>query len=304
MKTSSGLVSLVLIGVGLSLTATGGLLARQQEAPPKFKAGVTLVPITAVVRDSRGRIVRDLARDDFEVLENGQRREIVSFRPTATAPVSLGLLFDTSSSMRDANHRQGKSVVEALTTVMDLQTDEAALFTFDQRLREETAFTSDRQAIRDAAAKTVPWGQTSLYDAVAETARRLAERPSPRQAVIVITDGIDTSSNRTAEDVSRMASSVDVPVYVVAVAPQRRRFGFGGSGLENLARSTGGEQLEASTPEKAASAVASLMAELRQQYFLAIESATKPGWYRLEVRTPKKDLNVRARSGYMAGARD
>ena len=285
-----------------ALLALSGSSARAQDVPPKFKAGVALVPITAVVRDSRGRLVRGLTRDDFEVLEDNQHRAIVEFRATDHAPVSLALLFDTSSSMREGNHLKGRSVVDALSTVIDPKSDEAALFTFDQRLRQETPFTNNPDVIRDAASRTVAWGQTSLYDAVGDTAKKLADRPSPRQAVIVITDGVDTSSTQTASDVSRMASSVDVPVYVVAVAPRRRWFGIGGSsGLSSLARSTGGEQLGAVTPEEAATAVAALMTELRQQYFLAIEAAATPGWHRIEVRARQKNVKVRARSGYFAG---
>jgi Ca-activated chloride channel homolog len=273
-----------------------------QDKPPTFRTGVTLVPITVVVRDSRGQLVHGLTQDDFDVFENKQRRKIVEFRSTQNAPVSLALLFDTSSSMSDANHVQGKAVVNALLGVMDPKSDEAALFTFDQKLRQETPFTSDPDLIRTAAAKTVAWGQTSLYDAVADTAKQLAERSSPRQAVLVVTDGKDTSSTRSASDVSQTASSVDVPVYVVAVANRRGLFGRGDSSLSTLARATGGEQLEASTPEQAASAVAALMTELRQQYFLAIEAAPSSGWYKLDVKVKQGNLKVRARSGYHAAS--
>jgi VWFA-related protein len=279
-------------------------VARAQEPPPpKFKAGVTLVPITAVVRDGNGRLVSNLGRDDFQVLEDGQRRSIVEFRSTDTAPVSVALLFDTSSSMRDANHAQGRAVVDALAGILKPASDEAALFTFDTRLKQETDFTSDATVIRAAAAKTIGWGQTSLYDAIGETAKKLAERPSSRQAVIVITDGLDTSSSLKPADVSRAASSVDVPVYVIVVAPRRRWFGGGNGDLADLARTTGGEHLEAATPDQAATAVNALLTELRQQYFLAIDASTAAGWHRLEVRTPGKSFKVRARSGYTSTPR-
>ena len=77
-------------------------VGRAQDVP-KFRAGVALVPITAVVRDSRGRLVRDLARTTSTILENGQPRPIVDFRSTDQAPISLALLFDTSGSMRQAH---------------------------------------------------------------------------------------------------------------------------------------------------------------------------------------------------------
>jgi Ca-activated chloride channel family protein len=284
----------------LAVALAGPLLAAQaQEPAPKFKAGVAIVPVAAVVRDSGKRLVRDLTRDDFQVLEDGVARTIVDFRSTDQAPISIALLLDTSSSMRDANQKQASAVTAALLRELGTQ-DEAALFTFDKNLRQETPFTNDGAVIQAALAKAVLWGQTSLYDAVGETAKRLSEQQAPRRAVVLITDGVDTSSARSSADVSTLASSLDVPVYVVTVEPKRRWFGGGDSGLTNLARSSGGDQVNAATPEQLQSAVATLLAEMRQQYFLAIDASTTPGWHRLEVKTRRRGLTVRARSGYIA----
>jgi Ca-activated chloride channel homolog len=267
--------------------------------PPKFRAGVAIVPITAVVRDSRGRLVPDLRKDNFEVLENGQPRPIVDFRSTDNAPVSLAVLFDTSGSMRQAHLDQGKSVVGALLKRIETS-DETALFTFDKALREETPFTNDPEVVRKALDKTVAWGLTSLYDAISETAKRLADRRTQRRAVIVITDGIDTSSTLRPAQVSELANAVEVPIYVLSVAPPRRRFFLGDDGLSNLARLTGGDHIRAHDPEQLDTAISGLIAELRQLYFLAIDSSATPGWHRLEVRTTPQNLKVRARRGYFA----
>jgi Ca-activated chloride channel family protein len=278
-------------------------VAAQDQAPPKFKAGVAVVPVTAVVRDSGGRLVRGLTREDFQVLEDGVQTAIVDFRSTDQAPISIALLLDTSSSMRDANEKQAGAVISAMLHALT-GTDEAALFTFDKTLRQETPFTRDDEVIQKALSKAVMWGQTSLYDAIADTAKRLSEQPSQRRAVVVITDGQDTSSARSPSDVSGLASSVDVPVYVVAVAPKRRFFGGGNSQLTNLARMTGGEQVQASNAEQLTAAVETLLGEMRQQYFLAVDASTKPGWHKLEVKARKRGLTVRARSGYQAPDQD
>ena len=285
--------------VALAGSLLSALTAQAQDPVPKFKAGVAVVPVTAVVRDSGKRLVRDLTRDDFQVLEDGVLRTLVDFRSTDQAPISIAVLLDTSSSMRDANQQQAGRVVDALLRGLGAS-DEAALFTFDKRLRQETPFTSQDEVIQAALAKAVMWGQTSLYDAIGETAKRLSEEQSARRAVVLITDGVDTSSSQTPADVSTLASSVDVPVYVVAVAPKRRWFGGGNSSLTNLARMTGGDQVNAATPEQLDAAIETLLSEMRQQYFLAIDASTTPGWHRLEVRTRKKGLTVRARSGYTA----
>ena len=116
--------------------------------------------------------------------------------------------------------------------------------------------------------------------------------------MVVITDGQDTSSARTPADVSGLASSVDVPVYVVAVAPTRRFFGGGNSQLTELARMTGGEQVRAANPSSSRPRWRRSSARCASRYFLAIDASTKPGWHRLEVKTRKRASAVRARSGY------
>lgn len=279
-----------------------------QDSPPAFRTGVEVVPITAVVRNARNAIVRDLTREDFEVLENGIPRPIVDFSSTDHATVTLGLLFDTSGSMRGRTFETGVAAADTLLQALDRGSDEASLFTFDTTVRQQTPFTSDPDTIRRALDELSTWGLTSLYDGIAETARRVQDRPSQRRAVIVITDGLDTSSALTAPEVSGLASAIDVPVYVLAVVPPRRSPPRGvesttDADLSNLAYWTGGDVVHVAEVESVPVAVDRLMAELRQQYSFTIESAAAAGWQRLEVRTTRRGLSVRARSGYFATPR-
>lgn len=283
----------------------------QDPAKPTFSSGVAVVPITALVRDSRNRIVRDLGREDFQVLEKGLNRPIVDFKSKDDADISVAFLFDTSGSMRLAlNLEKGIWFVQTFLNEMAAKSDEAALFTFHKTLRQEVAFTNDPEQIHRALGHVNPWGLTSLYDAIAETAKRLAERQAPRRALVVISDGVDTSSTLTSQQVSKLASSIDVPVYVVAVvspldqpkvADTVMPVRTGGS-LADLAYWTGGDLLVFTAPAQAGAVSSQLIATLRQQYFLAIESATAPGWYALEVKTKRRGLTVRARQGYFADA--
>jgi Ca-activated chloride channel homolog len=277
---------------------------------PTFSTSVALVSITAVVRDSKGRVVQHLKRDDFQVLEKGQPRPIVTFDPDAQGPVSLALLFDVSGSMQVANHMEaGKDVVGHLLNALQPGTDEVGLFTFDRSIRQDVAFTTDHNQVRSALGQMSAMGLTSLYDAIAQTAQTLADRPSKRRAVVVITDGVDTSSALTAPEVSGLASSIDVPVYVIAVVSPLDHPGTNmavvdesvmATNLSNLATWTGGSLTLVSAPAHATLAARELIAELRQQYLIAVESASREGWYALEVRTKKRDFNVRTRSGYFA----
>jgi Ca-activated chloride channel family protein len=310
MKGPSTRVTALIASLVLTVLIPRSPSIHAQDRPrPTFGAGVALVPITAVVRDSRNRMVRNLVRDDFEVLEQGVPRRIVEFRAREDAPVSAAFLFDTSGSMPVAsNLEKGKVLVERFLSQVDPVADTVALFTFDSVLRQEVPFTNDRKQIRGALGRMTAWGLTSLYDAIAETARQLEDRPSDRRAVVVITDGADTSSTLTPPEVSGLASAIDVPVYVIAVVSPLDHPGNTAAvvpeeadgDLSNLAYWTGGDLLYVSAPEQAGVVTKELLATMRQQYFLAIEASTAPGWYRLEVRTKRGDLSVRSRSGYFA----
>jgi Ca-activated chloride channel homolog len=302
MKRPHALVVLAAAFVGLPGFFPGLSSLYAQEARATFRTSVALVPISAVVRDSHNRIVRNLAQTDFHVLENSQPRRILDFRATDDASVSLAVLVDTSGSMRGRNWSRGKEVVDELLKWVNRPSDEIALFTFDNALRQETAFTRDADGIRQALDNVDAWGLTSLYDAIAETAKRLAERRGQRRAVIVITDGADTSSTLSPPAVSSLASSIDVPVYAIAVESSqdpRPTAEDREDALANLAYWTGGDVSHVVTSETPRT-VAALMAELRQQYFLAIEADPTSGWHRIDVTTRRRGLTVRARGGYFA----
>jgi VWFA-related protein len=190
--------------------------------------------------------------------------------------------------------------------------DEAAVFTFDTQLAEVSPFTRGLPALPASLGTIVPFGATSLHDAIARAAEKVAKRPSLRRAVVVFTDGRDTSSRMTASEVSGLASSIDVPVYIVGIVPAidnpladrsattMENSAFVSS-LSNLAYWTGGHVFVASSVLERNTAARQLVDELRHQYLIAFESSAVPGWHPLQVRMRNKELTVRARSGYIAG---
>ncbi|MGE4222291.1 MAG: VWA domain-containing protein [Vicinamibacterales bacterium] len=292
-------------------TLASGRSLTAQESQPTFRTGVAVVPINAVVRDARNRIVRNLTPSDFHVYERGVRRPIVEFRAHDDAPISVAFLFDTSGSMPVANNLQkGKALVGAFLAHVNRDIDQVALFTFDRTLRHQVPFTSNPDDVRRALSHVTAWGLTSLYDAIADTAGLVAERTGSSHAVVVITDGDDTSSTLSPADVTALASRIDVPVYVVAVVSPLDHPGRttavvpadADGALSRLAARTGGDLMYVSAPERADDAIRDLLTMLRQQYFLAIEAAATPGSYSLEVRTTRPGLTVRSRSAYVQGA--
>lgn len=298
--------------VGVLAAVVAGVPLYGQERVPTFRTGVSLVSVNAVVKDRRGRPVTNLKRDDFQILENGATRPIVDFGFSDQGAVSFGVLVDQSGSMKLSNNLDSaREVIRHLLAWFDAGKDEVALFAFDQQLREVHPFTTSSAAIIDALPKLSAYGTTALYDAIGSAAERLESRPTPRRAVIVVTDGLDTASSKTVEDVSGMASAIDVPVYVVVVTtaanhPTRGSAPLYADGepittrLANLASWTGGDMLVASTPAETSVIARRIVVDLRHQYQLAFESSTRAGWHQVAVRTRNPDLQVRARTGYFA----
>jgi VWFA-related protein len=302
----------LLVASTLSLPASAEQDAAQ--ARPTFHSTVDLVTIAAVVRDKHGRFARDLQKSDFVVEEGGRKRDIVDFHADDNAPVRVALLFDVSGSMRVADRIQtARNAARQVMSSLRLGSaggDEAAVFAFDMNLLPLQSFTSDPAAIEQALARVAPYGQTSLYDAIAQAARRVADAPkgdAHRRAVVVLTDGVDTSSEMRPEEVSAIASAIDVPVYVVTVVSDVDRGDVRGTEapqgpLRDLARATGGEMFVTSAPAHQSIAARQIVDELRHEYVLAFDAVPASGWRPLDVRTKNKDLIVRARSGYSAGA--
>ena len=301
IKIASALTSLV-FGLASELLA-------QQPPVATFKSGVDVVRIAAVVRDHKGRFVRDLSAHDFEVLDGGWPRTITDFRPDTTG-VSIALLFDVSGSM-EGRLASAREAAAHVLSWLDSR-DEAAVFTFDTRLDEVKPFTAGLKTLPDAMTSVVPFGATSLHDAIAETAQRVGAREGRRRAVVVFTDGYDTWSRLQPAQVSAVASRIDVPVYIFGIVPSidnpgaetatasAERSALAGP-LVDLASWTGGHTFVASTPAQRSTSAREILEELRHQYLIAFESSGQPGWHSLVVRARNRDLTVRARSGYIAG---
>jgi len=302
----------------LYVMAAGVVAVRaQQPSPPAqsadtFRSSVNLVTIQASVRDHRGRPMSGLTTNDFEVLDNGQLRPILSLRADLRSAVSVAVLVDMSGSMAiRPKMDMARQAYESILSELHQGQDEVAVFSFDSTLHERRDFTDDLASLRGALSGFGAFGTTSLYDATAATARRLAARVGTHKAIILLTDGLDTSSSMTAREVSGLASSIDVPVFVVATVPSldqrmmlqasERSTPSATADLRDLSDWTGGQLVFASTLAETQTASVKLIDELRQQYVLAIEAADAREWRRLEVRVRRPSAVVRARNGYFAG---
>jgi len=288
------LLTLSVVTVVVSIAAT----AAQEPTPALFKSGVEQVAVAALVRDTRGKLVKTLKASDFELFENGHRRSISNVW-SEPSPASVAILMDASGSMSTKMAR-ARETANALVTGLKPGSDEVAFYAFDTSLRELRSF-STAFATDGAWDSTTAYGATSLWDAIAETAQKISDRQR-RRAVVVITDGVDSASTMKPSDVSALASSLDVPVYMLVIGftldEEVRQVPLRGP-MADLATWTGGESLSVVDTPTILSATAQVISELHHQYIVAFEPDTKPGWHALVLRARKPGLFVRTRSGYL-----
>jgi VWFA-related protein len=285
------------------LTAVGAGMApsAQEPAVALFKSGVEQVAVAAQVRDSRGRVVPDLKTSDFELFDDGQRRTLSNVW-SEPSPASVAILMDASGSMA-TKMATARETATALVAGLKPGADEVALYSFDTALQEVRPFSTAFAASDQVWNATKAYGATSLWDAIAETAQKISDRQR-RRALVVITDGVDSASTLKPSDVSAIASSLDVPVYILVItfalddpdddlrdAPIR-------GPMADLAAWTGGDAIAVRDPLSIVTATERLLSELHHQYIVAFEPGTTRGWHALVLRARKPGLFVRARSGY------
>lgn len=299
---------IVTLPVILAAVASVSLLAQDR---PVFRSSTDRVTLSVTVRTPRGRPVTTLTAADFQLFDSGQARKIEDFKTDPT-PVSLGFLVDFSGSMGVGQRRAAaRESVHHVLSWLQPGVDRAGLYVFDKELRALQPLApvpGDIMAHLDGIRR--PFGVTSLFDAIAETGRLLAEGSGSRRAVVALTDGSDNNSRLTPGEVSGIASSIDVPVYIVVVLSPFDRDGDRPTDetsvaqmvegpLGNLARWTGGEIYTSFGTAQASRTAQQLVTELRQQYLIAFEPDRRPGWHPIQLRTTKEDLVVRTRSGYI-----
>jgi len=300
--------------VGLMTTLVGrsedaDLFAQGQR--PAFRAGVDLVSVNVTVTDKDLRYVPDLERDDFMVLENGVPQNLTFFGRT-DVPLEMALLIDTSASMERAMTTAQEAAIGFLQQLRP--SDLATVVDFDSTVRTLQSLTRDGSALEGAIRQTSAGGATALFNAVYITLKELNKRPrneqrSPRRlAMIVLSDGDDTASVVSFDDVLELASRSDTVIYTIGLGtrdPVERRMGNqdGEFVLKRLAQQTGGRAFFPQEPKDLAAVYGEIKAELAYQYSLAYEStnAIRDGNFRqIAVRVNRSGVVVRTRPGYFA----
>lgn len=212
--------------VALAALSTGAPAAAPQDREGfRFRTGIDLINVTVTVTDASGRFVPGLTQEDFVVYEDGVRQEITHFS-SERVPVSLGLVVDTSYSMAG---EKWEHAIEALDRLLDEHLspeDEVFLYRFSDRPILVEGWTDDRGRLRNAIRRISPRGATAMYDALAEAVPLANTGRNRKKAVIVISDGNDTTSVTTVHDLKSLVQQTEVLLYAIGIdgnAPLMRR---------------------------------------------------------------------------------
>jgi Ca-activated chloride channel family protein len=209
------------IAVVLAAATLQGQQQKEDGGSFRFKTGVELINVTASVSDGTGRFVRGLAKDDFTIYEDGQRQEITHFSSDRT-PVSLGVVLDTSDSMEGEKIQAAKAALNRfLFDLLDPQ-DEIFVYAFDDDPRLLQGWTTDRQALSRAINRIRTDGATAMYDAVAEAIPLAASGRHQKKAIVLISDGNDTSSRTPLVDLKQLVRESEVIVYAIGIDGESR----------------------------------------------------------------------------------
>jgi Ca-activated chloride channel family protein len=283
------------------LAAATLLLAQE----PTIRVNVSLVHVIATVKNKAGELVGTLAREDFEIYDNGVKQEIAVFGRQTEQPLSVALLVDTSgSTAKDLGYEtlSAAKFLQALLAEGNPQ-DRVALYSFNYDI-QQGGFTRNYAGLERQLKLLRGETGTSLYDAIYYAAQALENREG-RKAIVVMTDGGDTTSTRDLKAALKAAQFADAVLYAVVVLPITNDAGRNTGGehaLEFMAQGTGGRTYYPGVNAQLDRAFADIIRELRTQYVLGYyphdAPLTKNPFHTLEVRTKSPDLRVSARNGY------
>jgi Ca-activated chloride channel homolog len=208
-------LSAIVLALATSLLASGA----QDQGGFKFKSGVELINVTATVTDRSGRFAGRLRKEDFVVYEDNKPVEVSHFSSDRT-PVSLGIVVDTSGSMAGEKWASAVSSIDRFFRLMDDELDEFFLYRFSASADLVADWTNNRDRLASSLNRIHPNGGTAMYDAAAEAVPMAQSGQNRKKAVVIISDGNDTSSRVGVSEVKRLVRETEVLVYAVGIDGQ------------------------------------------------------------------------------------
>ncbi len=278
---------------------------------PTFRAGVEVVSLNVTVTERDGRFVSGLPQEAFSVFEDGVKQEVIFFSGTQL-PTALGLLVDTSASMND---KLPVAQQAAIGFIERMRPDDIlTIVDFDSRAEILQGFTPDQERLVSAIRRTTAGGSTSLYNAVYVALNEFkkiraanTQQEVRRQAIVVLSDGEDTSSLVPFEEVLELAKRTEVAIYAIGLKDgSERGRGLGGFResdfvLKQFAQETGGKAFFPTSPDELPAIYGAVADELAAQYTIgyASRNTRRDGrWRRVVVRVERPNTLARTKQGY------
>ena len=300
-----------------------------QQSQTTIKVPVNVVDVLATVLNRRNKLVPDLTQDDFKLLDENTPQTIRFFSRQSDIPLRIGLLMDTSNSIRDRIKFEQDAAVNFLYTVLRRGKDQAFAMTFDDEPQIVQSFTGDTGLLRDQIVKTRAGGGTAVYDAIYEAcAKHLSNPPRPpgdqpdivRRVMILISDGEDNLSDHTRGEAVEMAQRTGVVIYTISTSIQwvtttaekdcratgtcKYHLTDGDKILQDLAEETGGRSFYPYHVDDLDQSFQDIGDELRNQYQITYNPSNfvpNGKYHRIKLEVPKfGGYQVRARRGYYA----
>ncbi|MFZ0641449.1 MAG: VWA domain-containing protein [Candidatus Acidiferrales bacterium] len=289
---------------------------------PGRRFTVGLVHLVAAVMDRRNKFVTDLTQNDFQVFEDGKEQRITYFSRQANLPLRIGMLLDTSNSIRERLHFEQDAAIDFLYNVIRRGQDQAFLMTFDNEPEVIQDYTGDVSDLSEVIQKQNAGGGTALNDAIYLASERLMDAPVPpgpnadiRRVLVVISDGDDNLSDHALSDAVEMADRSGVSIYTISSNndwvevdtdnPQKLQYSEGDKILKQLADETGGRAFYPFRVDDLAQSFLDIGNELRSQYLIGYTPPYKEAdgqFHKVDLRVDRKGLTVRSRKGYYATA--
>jgi VWFA-related protein len=297
----------------------------QASGPGAIVRNVNLVDVLFSVVTKREKLVTDLNKEDFKVFDDGVQQEITSFSQPTDLPLRIGMVLDTSNSIRERLKFEQDAAIDFLFNALRRDRDQAFLMTFDDGPQIIKDFTGDGGDLRDTILKQRAGGGTALYDAVYAASQQLLSKsplppgpnPDVRRVLVVISDGDDNSSNRSRGAAVEMAQRAGVIIYAISTSTQwedlsdernpsqriNRKYAKdeGDHVLEQLAGETGGRAFFPYRVDDLGQSFLDIGDELRHQYALAYNPGDRTldgKFHTIRIQVSRKDVIVRSRKGY------
>jgi len=284
--------------------------AEEEEGPITFRKRVDEVSVIFTVTDKHGRFIKDLKKSDFQVLDDHKPpTSVLSFASETDLPLRVGLLVDSSNSIRDRFRFEQEAAMEFLAQIVRPKSDRAFVLGFDTTAEVTQDFTDSTEKLARGVRMLRPGGGTAMYDAVYYACRdKLLKAPAAgpvRRAIILLSDGEDNQSRVTLGETIEMAQRAEVIIYAISTNISNIKM-KGDKIMEKLAEATGGRAFFPFKIEDVSNAFTQIQDELRSQYAMAYKPSDfqADGRYRaIEILSDNKKYRVRARKGYYAPTR-